>query len=140
MLQRGNRGNVLEVALSLLALETPPGYGVLGLCPHPRPESQRGTAARGLWLSHPALYPECRPPRQPVGFVFKFIYLFIYFEGEREWERDTERACENPKQALHLQRGARRGAQTHKPRDRDLSRSRSLDRLSPPGAPASLCS
>ena len=47
----------------------------------------------------------------------------------------TERVRENPKQGPHCQRRARCGAQTHKPRDHDLSGSRTLNRLSHPGAP-----
>ena len=61
-------------------------------------------------------------PGTPLFFFFlKWIYLFC--EGE------------NPKQAPHCQHRARRGAQTHEPRDRDLSWSRTLNRLSHPGAP-----
>ena len=41
----------------------------------------------------------------------------------------------NRLQALSCQHRARRGAQTHGPRDHDLSRSRPLNRLSHPGAP-----
>ena len=41
-------------------------------------------------------------------------------------------------QALSCQHRARRGARTHEPRDRDLSRSRPLNRLSHPGTPLGL--
>ena len=52
-------------------------------------------------------------------------------------ERERER--ENPKQAPYCPCRARRGAQTHKPYDRDLSRNQgSLNRLSQPGAPVEL--
>ena len=45
------------------------------------------------------------------------------------------RARTEPAQSPHR---ARRGAQTHRPRDHDLSRSRPLNRLSHPGAPRSI--
>ena len=54
---------------------------------------------------------------------------------QREWE------TQNPKQlqAASCQHRARRGARTHGPRDRDLSRSRTLTRLRPPGAILTTC-
>ena len=62
--------------------------------------------------------------------------MFI-FETEREskqW-RGRERATEDLKRALHWQQGARRGAWTHEPWDRDLSLSWTLNRPSHPGSP-----
>ena len=75
-------------------------------------------------------------------FIYLFIYLFMYFERGRERAckqgRDTERgrhrSCSRL-QAPSCQCRAQRGARTHGPRDRDLSRSRPLNRLSHPGAP-----
>ena len=67
--------------------------------------------------------------------------MFIYF-----WETDTEheqgRGRERGRhrirgrlQALSRQPRAQRGEQTHRPQDHDLSRSRTLNWLSHPGAP-----
>ena len=64
----------------------------------------------------------------------------------RDWDRETEseqgRGRERGRlrnrsrlQALSCQHRARHRAQTHRPRDHDLSRSRTLNRLSHPGAP-----
>ena len=50
--------------------------------------------------------------------------------AEREGDRIQSRL-----QALSCQHRARRGAQTHRPQDRDLSRSWPLNRLSHPGTP-----
>ena len=69
--------------------------------------------------------------------------MFIYF-GDRERQSmspggaERERETQNQKQAPGSELSARsltRGS-THKPWDHDLSRSRSLNRLSHPGAPA----
>ena len=61
---------------------------------------------------------------------------------ERETERKRVRGIQKGRhrirsrlQAPSRQRRARRGARTHGPRDRDLSRSRTLHRLSRPGVP-----
>ena len=54
-------------------------------------------------------------------------------EGQREREGSTESG--SGLQAPSCPHRARRGARSHEPRDRDLSRSRSLNRRSPPGAP-----
>ena len=61
--------------------------------------------------------------------------MFIYFwVGEGQRERETQ----NPKQlqALSCQHRARHGAWTHDLQNHDLSRSRTLNPLSHPGAPA----
>ena len=50
-------------------------------------------------------------------------------------EGQTDRGAEDLKQALCEQRKARCGAQTHEPRDHDLSQSQVLNQLSQPGAP-----
>ena len=49
--------------------------------------------------------------------------MVIYIEREREWGLGggRQRQKENPKQALCYQRRARGNAQTHEPRDHDLS-------------------
>ena len=70
-----------------------------------------------------------------------FNVLFIFLrQGETEHEQGRARergrhSIRNRLQALSCQHRARRGARTHRPRDHDLSRSRSLNRLSHPGAP-----
>ena len=76
-------------------------------------------------------------------FFFNFFFFNIYlFLRQRETEHERGRGRErgrhrigNRLQALSGQHRARRGARTHGPRDRDLSRSRPLNRLSHPGAP-----
>ena len=64
-------------------------------------------------------------------------------ERERETEHEQGRGRERGRhripsrlQALSCQHRARRGARTHGPRDHDLSRSQTLNRLSHPGAPS----
>ena len=69
-------------------------------------------------------------------FFFNFfnVYLFLI---EHEWGRGRERGrprIRSRLQALSCQHRARRGARTHRLRDHDLSRSRTLNRLSHPGA------
>ena len=72
--------------------------------------------------------------------------MFYLFLRERERERETEheqgRVRERGRhrirsrlQALSCQHTAQRRARTHRPRDHDLSQSRTLTRLSHPGAP-----
>ena len=77
-------------------------------------------------------------------FLFKknFFNAFIYFwrrERDRAWAGEGQREGETQNlkqaQALSCQHRARHGARTHRPRDRDLSRSRILNRLSHPGTP-----
>ena len=55
--------------------------------------------------------------------------------GGAERERETQNLKQV--QGCELSAQNRRGAQTHEPRDHDLSRSQMLNRLSPPGAPGS---
>ena len=77
-------------------------------------------------------------------FILFFNFLtFIYFwDRERQSmngggsERGRHR-IRNRLQALSCQPRARRGARTHGPRDHDLGRSRTPNRLSHPGAPSS---
>ena len=80
-------------------------------------------------------------------FFFFNVYLFLR-EGERqsasrgEAERERERGRHRIRSRLRApscQHRARRGARTHRPRDHDPSRSRTLNRLSHPGAPLLLC-
>ena len=47
---------------------------------------------------------------------------------------ERERETQNPKDAPDCQHRAGHGARTHELRDRDLSRSQTLNPLSPPGA------
>ena len=74
-----------------------------------------------------------------ISFFFFNGYLFLrQRETEHEQGRGRERGrhrIRNRLQAPSRQPRARRGARTHGPRDRDLSRSRPLHRLSHPGAP-----
>ena len=71
--------------------------------------------------------------------IFFNIYLFLrQRETEHEWGRVRERGRHrigNRLQALSCQHRAQRGAPTHEPGDRDLSQSRTLNRLSHPGIP-----
>ena len=75
--------------------------------------------------------------------LFKFFLMFIYFwdrerqsvsGGGAERERHTHR-IRSRLQARSCQHRAWRGAQTHGPRDHDLSWSWTLNQLSHPGAP-----
>ena len=67
------------------------------------------------------------------------VYLFLrQRETEHEWGRGRERGRHriwSRLQALSHQNRAQRGARTHGPWDHDLSQSRTLNRLSHPGAP-----
>ena len=67
------------------------------------------------------------PFQTEILIVFKFIYLF----GEREHEqgrgKEREGEREDPKQALHRKGGAQHRAQTHEPRDHDLSQNQESD-------------
>ena len=91
-----------------------------------------------------------KPVRIPPGWlkslaVFLFVYIltFIHFwerktETERRRGRGKEREGDTESEAgsrLSCQHRAWRRAWTHKPRDHDLSRSWTLNRLSHPGAP-----
>ena len=66
-----------------------------------------------------------------------FLHLFI-FDREHKWGRSRERGRHriwSRAQALSCQHRAWCGAWTCEPRDRDLSQSQMLNRLSHPGAP-----
>ena len=74
-------------------------------------------------------------------FFLNFLLRFFIFERQRETERKWGRGRERGRhrigsrlQALSCQHGARRGAWTHEPWDRDLSWSQILNRLSHPSA------
>ena len=71
--------------------------------------------------------------------IFFNVYLFLrQRETEHEWGRVTERGRHriwNRLQALSCRHRARRGAWTHGPWDHDLSRSRTVNQPSHPGAP-----
>ena len=75
----------------------------------------------------------------PYPMCQKSSYSFLrQRETEHEWGKVRERGRHriwNRLQALSCQHRAWRGARTHGPRDRDLSWSRTLNRLSHPGAP-----
>ena len=70
---------------------------------------------------------------------FNFFFTFIYFwETEHKWGRGRDRRrhrLPSRLQAPSCQHRARCGAQTQEPWDHDPSRSRTLHRLSHPGAP-----
>ena len=74
----------------------------------------------------------------PHQFSFSFFNVYLFLRdrvraGEGQRERETQNLSRSP--ALSSQHRARHGAPTHKPRDQDLSRSLTSDRLNPPGAP-----
>ena len=71
------------------------------------------------------------------SYIFLMFLDFWDTETEREWGRGRDRGRQNPKQfqALRCQHRAWCRARTHKPGDHDLSRSRTLNQLSHPGAP-----
>ena len=73
-------------------------------------------------------------------FYFILFYFIYFWEGETECEqgRSRERGRHRVRsrlQVLSCQHRARGGAQTHKSRDHDLSRSRRSNWQSHPGAP-----
>ena len=74
-------------------------------------------------------------------FIYFYFFMFIYFcKRAREWGRGSERGRHrigSRLQALSCQHRARRRARTHELWGHDLSRSRTLNRLSHPGAPGS---
>ena len=84
----------------------------------------------------------------PLPLFFNIIFFFkrlFIVQRQRETEHEHGRGRERRRhrirsrlRALSRQHGARRGARTHEPRDRDLSRSQTLNRLSHPGAPCLL--
>ena len=82
----------------------------------------------------------------PFYFIVLFFFLtFIYFWDRERQSMNRGRSRErgrhriwNRLQDLRCQHRSRRGAQTHGPWDHDLSRSRTLNRPSHPGAPISL--
>ena len=102
-----------------------------------------GLVPMTAWLGHTGtcLYTEHPDNNRDFSiFFFNFFNVYLFAEGETEHERGTGRERGKPRiqsrlQALSHQHRARRGAQTHKPGDRDLSRSRTLHRRSHPGAP-----
>ena len=78
----------------------------------------------------------------PLYFIFFSVLLTFERKKEREAKHKLEMGRERGRhrirsrlQAPSRQHRAQCGAQTHKPWDRDLSRSQSLNRLSHPGAP-----
>ena len=74
-----------------------------------------------------------------IHYFLKIFDLIII--GNIEWRRGTERGrhrIQSRLQALSCQHRDRRGAQTHKLQDHDLSQSRTLNQLSHPGTPVYL--
>ena len=87
-------------------------------------------------------------PQKLSPFLSFFKCVFI-FDRERERERETEsergrgrergrHRIQSRLQALSRQHRAWRGAWTHRPKDHDLSWSRTLNLLSHPGTPQTL--
>ena len=64
-----------------------------------------------------------------------FLVLIYFWETESISRGETYWGTEDPKQALHWHQWVPCGAQTHEPRDHDLSQSQTLNHLSHPGAP-----
>ena len=80
-----------------------------------------------------------------MHFLFFFFFFNVYFIFETETEHERGRVRERRRhriwdrlQALSCRYRARCRAWTHGPRDHDLSRSQTLNRLSHPGAPVSV--
>ena len=76
-----------------------------------------------------------------VRFFFQFFYVYLFLR-QRETEHEQGRGRKRRRhrigsrlQVLSHQPRAWRGARTHGPRDRDLSWSRTLNKLHHPGAP-----
>ena len=83
------------------------------------------------------------PLHHPLRLLLLFFNFFNVYSSlrnrERKWGRGPERGRHRIRstfQALSHQHRARPGARTHKPQDHDPTRSRTLNRLSPPGAPS----
>ena len=68
------------------------------------------------------------------------MFIYLFWERASTEERQRVREKENPKQALHCQHRAQRGAQAHKPWDYDLSQNQVLDAqpTEPPRCPGTL--
>ena len=97
--------------------------------------------AKNIYIFYIQVYAACR---RLTLFIYFNVYLFLRetkteteLERRRARERGRHRIGSGP-QAPSRRPRARRGARTHGPRDRDLSRSRPLNRLSHPGAPRRL--
>ena len=80
-------------------------------------------------LSVPLCEPRCLHRQLPHPPTFFFFLVERTQAGEEQRERETQNLT------LSCQHGARHGARTPKPRDHDLSRSQTLNRLSHPQAP-----
>ena len=96
----------------------------------------------GYFAYNPKITPEDILINIYLVIIFFNVYLFL---RQRETEHERGRVRErgghriwNRLQALSCRHRAWRGAQTHKPWDHDLSWSRTLNRLSHPGAPVYL--
>ena len=89
------------------------------------------------WISGHILNPLPHPV-YPLLFFKKCLFNFKERETEHEQGRGREREghrIQSRLQALSCQHRARRRAQTHRLQDHDLSRSRTLNQQSHPGAP-----
>ena len=93
----------------------------------------------GFWESQCETWPILMQPTPSSFLIFLNVYLFSrQRETERAWGRGRERRryrIWNKLQAPSCQHRARRGARTQEPWDHNLTRSRTLNRLSHPGAP-----
>ena len=106
-------------------------------------ERERGTIGSVVIVCHLASRTTCIARHHSFFFFWKKNFFNVYlFSRQRETEHEQGRVRErgrhgiwNRLQALSCQHRARRGARTCEPRDHDPSRSRTLNRLSHPGAP-----
>ena len=91
-------------------------------------------------LYDPAIPPLGIYPKETKTFIFIFCLLIFKNKRDRAWagEGQREREPQNPKQAPGSELSAQSPTQgSHRPRDHDLSRSWTLNRLSHPGTPYS---
>ena len=95
-----------------------------------------------LWKQNSSVFCFSLFVSKSVFFSLYFFFLMFIDFWERETEcrlgRDRERGRHRVRSRLHApscQHRARRGARTAAPGDHDLSQSRTLNRLSHPGAP-----
>ena len=98
---------------------------------------RRLTASPARTSKNPQPQLTCDSKAPPLGkdslFLF-LINLFILRERKKASGEGVER-IPSRFQVPSCRHGARRGARTHGPRQPDLSRSRTLNRLSQPGVP-----
>ena len=100
----------------------------------------RTSAGSGKGAGHmPLCDAKIHPDPTALQFFGLFFFLIFIFERETECEqeRGRQRGRRRTRSSLHVPSclpGARRGARTHKRQVRDLSQSRTINRLSHPGS------